>query len=246
MRLIEPSVEIISPMKREDVLPLLERIGRTCYKSEDRITDDSASKFVKMLAVRKHHAMLEHYSVSVLFICDRGVSHEIVRHRLASYAQESTRYCDYNKSKFDNQITCILPSWFKSFGAGEYMWRNHKKDCILRVIAPTEKDGCPFVTVSDFYKDSTWNHPEIKFIRQMLWTEDTYITLRKDGWKPEEARSVLVNAQKTEIVMTANLREWLHFFTMRDSPFAHPQMRQLASVLHDKFIKELPEIYDEY
>jgi thymidylate synthase (FAD) len=112
MKIIKPSVEIISKIDGNEILKTIELAGRTCYKSEDKITDDSARKFVKMLIDRGHEAMIEHYNVTLKFICDRGVTHEIVRHRIASYAQESTRYVNYGSGKFGNEITIIEPLFF--------------------------------------------------------------------------------------------------------------------------------------
>lgn len=116
MKIIKPSYEILTPISDGGIKELqhIEKIGRVCYKSEDRITDDgeSAKKFVKMLISNGHEAMIEHSSLSIKFIVDRGVSHELVRHRIASFAQESTRYCNYSKDKFGNEITVILPCFF--------------------------------------------------------------------------------------------------------------------------------------
>ena len=116
MKIIKPSYEILTPISDGGIKELqhIEKIGRVCYKSENRITDDgeSAKKFVKMLISNGHEAMIEHSSLSVKFVVDRGVSHELVRHRIASFAQESTRYCNYSKDKFGNEITVILPCFF--------------------------------------------------------------------------------------------------------------------------------------
>lgn len=109
MRIIEPSVEILTPINGDEVLKLIEKIGRVCYKSEDKITSDSAERFIKMLINNGHEAMIEHYNITVKFITDRGISHEIVRHRIASYAQESTRYVNYSNDKHGNEITVIKP-----------------------------------------------------------------------------------------------------------------------------------------
>ena len=110
MKIIKPSIEIITPIDRDYILKHLERCGRTCYKSEDKITEDSASKFVSMIKKRKHDSVLEHIAITVKVICDRGVTHEIVRHRIGcSYSQESTRYCNYGKDKFGGEITFIRP-----------------------------------------------------------------------------------------------------------------------------------------
>lgn len=246
MILAYPSIEFLTPIKRNEILPQLEKIGRTCYKSEDRITPDSASKFVKMLTGRGHHAMLEHYIISVKVICDKGVSHEIVRHRLASYAQESTRYCDYTKDKFEGQLTFIRPNWFEKVPVGEYALEDNESISVLYMDTHVNSDRVlirePYTNVEE---TEYWSDPEVYFLRHMLWSEKTYKALRNKGWKPEQARSVLPNALKTEIVITMNLREWIYFFKMRDSQYAHPQMRQVAKGIHEEFKTRLPEIYGE-
>lgn len=124
MRIIEPSVEIITPINGEDILKHLEQVGRVCYKSEDKITKDSANKFISTIIKSGHEAVIEHFNITVKFVTDRGISHEIVRHRLASYAQESTRYCNYSKEKFGDQITVIKPCDLE-YDSNVYLsWRN--------------------------------------------------------------------------------------------------------------------------
>jgi thymidylate synthase (FAD) len=169
--------------------------------------------------------MLEHASITVKVVCDRGVSHEIVRHRLASYAQESTRYCNYSKDKFDNGITFILPCWIKE-GVGEYhpAWNGCLGD---QSIDPYEHGSA----------ESWW-----------FWScadsEHHYLKLIEHGWSAQEARSVLPNSLKTEIVMTMNCREWRHFFKMRDDSHAHPQMQQIATPMHQEFQNRVPVLFD--
>jgi thymidylate synthase (FAD) len=216
MRLIKPSFEILTPIDRSQILKAIEVAGRTCYKSEGKITDDSASKFVEMIVGRGHLSVVEHQVVSVKFICDRGVSHELVRHRIASFSQESTRYCNYSKDKFDNQLTFIIPSWSK--------------------IEPGEGDR------SDFGLHS---HGEILWLNAMQSSQDIYNSLIQAKWSPQEARSVLPNSLKTEIIVTANLREWREIFRQRCSPAAHPQMRELMVPLRNEFQKVLPEIFGD-
>ncbi len=216
MRLIKPSFEILTPIDRSQILKAIEMAGRTCYKSEDKITDDSASKFVKMIVGRGHLSVVEHQSVSVKFICDRGVSHELVRHRIASYSQESTRYCNYSKDKFDNQLTFIIPSWSN--------------------IKPGEGDQSNF---------GLHSHGEILWLNAMQNSQDIYNSLIQAKWSPQEARGVLPNSLKTEIVVTANLREWKEIFRQRCSPSAHPQMRELMIPLRGEFQKVLPEIFGD-
>ena len=218
MKLIKPSYEILTQINREDVLKGIEAIGRICYKSEDRITEGSASRFVDQIMDRKHDSVIEHISLSVKFICDRGVTHELVRHRLASYSQESTRYCNYSKDKFDNQLTFILPCWFKIVIEGIYDYFDN---------GPGELT------------------PEYRWLRMMQEIEMQYKTLIKDGWNPQQARSILPNSLKTEIVATANLREWKHILTLRTSQQAHPQMREIMIPLLRELQEILPEIFGD-
>ena len=205
MRTIKPIAVIESHVDADYILKQIELAGRTAYKSEDKITNDSAKDFVKMILKRGHLSVIEHQSVSVRFICDRGVSHEIVRHRLASYTQESIRYCNYTKGKFGSEITVIEPCFWSQ----------------------------------DDEKYKVWKQA----IEQI---ETAYNRLVELGATPQEARSILPNSLKTEIVVTMNLREWRHFFTMRTSPAAHPQMREVAIPLLKEFQKQIPIIFDDF
>ena len=207
MKIVKPSFEILTPIDRESICKQIELVARTCYKSEDQITETSAPRMVKALLNRKHLAMIEHAHVSVKFICDRGVSHEIVRHRLASYAQESTRYCDYSLGKHGNEITVIEPFFFKE-GTPEY---------------------------------SAW-------FAACQASETMYLDLLSMGRSPQEARSVLPNSLKTEIVVTMNLREWIHFFNLRalgTTGAPHPQMKESAMPVLRAFAEALPEIFGD-
>lgn len=214
MKIIKPTYEILTPFSEGGIKELqhIEKIGRVCYKSEDKITEDgeSAKKFVKMLINRGHEAMLEHSCLSVKFIVDRGISHEIVRHRIASFAQESTRYCNYSKDKFGNEITVILPEYFDT-GMG------------------TSSNSI----VYNDWKIACEN------------SEKKYFALLKNGATPQEARSVLPNSLKTEIVMTANYREWRNFFKLRTPQSAHPQMREIAVPLLNELKTLIPVIFDD-
>lgn len=194
-------LEYITP----NALQLIEKAGRTCYKSEDRITEDSAEKFVTMIQSYEHESVLEHANATFRMITDRGVTHEIVRHRIASYSQESTRYCNYSKDKFGNEITVIMPVWFQN---------------------------------SDDEGYATW-------AAAMTDAEDAYFKLLSLGQTPQQARAVLPNSLKTEIVMTANFREWIHFFKLRTSPKAHPQMRELALQGLSIMKKEVPILFGQ-
>jgi len=206
MKLIKPSYEILDHINRFQVLSKLELAGRTCYKSESKITEESASKFVEMICKRNHESVLEHFSFSVRFICDRGVSHELVRHRLASYSQESTRYCNYSKDKFGNELTFIRPLWF-----------------------PYDEDSSN--EAIEIWKVS------------LITSENAYFNLLKEGWTPQQARSVLPNSLKTEIITTANLREWKHILELRTSTAAHPQIRQIMIPLQNELRSIIPEIF---
>lgn len=207
MKVIESGFEILTPLDGEAILRHIERCGRVCYKSEDRITADSAKKFVSGLIKSGHESVLEHYSITVRFIVDRGVSHEIVRHRIASYSQESTRYCNYSNGRFGEEITVVKPFFF-----------DEKRD----------SDCAYFRWHSSCYE-----------------AERTYLELLERGRSPEQARSVLPNSLKTEVVMTANLREWRHFFKLRCSLAAHPQMREIATRVLSELSAEIPAVFDD-
>ena len=221
MKLIKPFTEILTPINGEEILKFLEKIARTCYKSEDKITDDSAEKMIRMLISRGHEAMIEFFDITVKFTCDRGVSHEIVRHRMASYAQESTRYCNYSKDKFDNQITFIIPNW-----------------CI-------NIDEQFLTDRAEIESSTNINDDERRWLIAMAFAEHSYNLLIEDGWQAQQARSVLPNSTKTEINVKYNLREWRHFFKLRTSPAAHPQMRELTIPLLKEFQSKIPIIFDD-
>lgn len=214
MRLAKPSIKFL--WMTENPLKTIEAAGRTCYKSEDRITDSSAISFVKRLIDRGHFAMIvamiEHASASYKIVCDRGVSHEIVRHRLFSYAQESTRYCNYKGG-----VEFIVPCWFED-------------DFETRFYLDIE-DG--------------WPEEENEWVNVMEMCEESYLTLLHCGWTPQQARSVLPNSLKTEIVVTGNLREWLHFFSLRCAKSAHPQMQEVANMLLMDIKERVQVIFDE-
>lgn len=269
MKLINSSVEVIKPTgyTLQDIYRQIELAGRTCYKSEDNMTDTSAKEFVNRMVASKHYAMLEHgavylrympaeinmrpeltylnnpltkycvnkFSITNLdsgevyvttnyrvlvennwlddlqylceptefhskrimtrFICDRGVSHELVRHRVFSFAQESTRYCNYSKDKFGKELTFIKPSW----------WKEEDNEVATLYIQP-------------------WRN-----------IENCYLTLIENGIKPQDARAILPNALKTEVVMTGFESDWDHFFELRCAKAAHPDMQKLANELKGKF-----------
>jgi thymidylate synthase (FAD) len=202
MRIINPSYTIEDTIDGLKILERIERAGRTCYKSEDRITPGSSIKFVRKLLESEHESVIEHEKVTVRIICDRGISHELVRHRIGSYSQESTRYCNYTKDKFSNEITVIKPYFFDEGSAEFNIWK----------LAMEE-------------------------------AEKNYFLLLDAGATAQEARSVLPNSLKTEIIITYNLRQWRHFFKLRTSKAAHPQMRELAIPLLNEFKEKIPIIF---
>ena len=204
MRIIEASFEILDELRGVEILKKLEKYGRVCYKSENKITDTSCKDFVARIVKSGHDSVIEHEKISVKIICDRGVSHEIVRHRIASYSQESTRYCNYTLNKFDNQLTFIKPVFWSDDSKEYHEWEN-----------------------------------------QMQSAEESYNKLIALGARPEEARSILPNSVKTEIVVTMNLREWRHFFKLRTSQRAHPQMREIAVPLLQEFKTAIPVVFDD-
>lgn len=310
MKLIKPSFEIleqkpraiaipddmeIGPRKvREELLNSIYRqieiAGRICYKSEDKITEDSAKSFVERMIKAGHGAMLEHgtvylsipyneaysllldtnwvidsygknpYSIirlhgpyfyittnyrvlvengwlddlkylcepteyhakriTVHFVCDRGVSHEFVRHRVFSFAQESTRYCNYSKDKFDSECTFIIPCWL-NIVEGSYTLEDVEE----------KYDRC---LITDSGKGIT--NEAAEYIRSLIYSEKTYFSLLDRNWRPQQARAVLPNSLKTELVMTGFVSDWKHFFELRCSSSAHPQARELAIPLQEEFI----------
>ena len=206
---IKPSAEILSGKDYRQMLENIERIGRVCYKSEDAIHPGSAEQFIRNIIARGHESVIEHESISVRVVCDRGVSHEIVRHRIASYSQESTRYCNYTRDKFGSQLVCIdIATGFR-----------------YDLEAPADRK-----------KYDIWT-------KAMEAAESFYFQLIEAGARPEEARSVLPNSLKTEIVMTMNLREWRHFLRLRSSRRAHPQIAEIASALLEEFSARYPVFF---
>jgi thymidylate synthase (FAD) len=208
MKIIKPYFIIEDNLDGEFILKKIEKSARTCYKSEEKLGQDSATTFIKMLLKSGHESVLEHEKITVRVICDRGVTHEIVRHRIASYSQESTRYCNYSDNKFGKEISVIAPCFWNSGGK------------------------------EDKEKYAVWK-------RMIEEAEKAYMKIIELGGSPQEARSVLPNSLKTEIVITMNLREWRHFFKLRTSNVAHPQMQEIAKPLLDEFKKRIPVIFDD-
>lgn len=210
MILVKPSFEILSVMSEGQELSLIEVAGRVCYKSEDKITPTSSQQFCQRLTKLGHESVIEHSAMMVKFIVDRGVSHELVRHRLCAVSQESTRYCNYKGG-----VTYVIPPWIK-LPAGEY-----DDDFDVDILSPEER---------------TW------YIAMVNDEIDYKILL--SSWSPQQARSVLPNSLKTEIVVTANFREWRHIFKLRTSKAAHPQMREIMIPLLKEAKQRIPVIFD--
>lgn len=202
MQIIDQYHTVETYLDKRDTYQTLELAGRTAYKSEDKITKDSAEKFLRSIRERGHESVLEHCSIMVRFITDRGVTHEIVRHRLVAYTQESTRYCNYYKKG----IQFIQPVFWNKDDAAYQVW--------LMAMEQAEK----------YYN---------------ILMNDSY------NCSPQEARSVLPNSLKTEIVCTANIREWRHILKLRTSKAAHPQMRALMIPLLEELKEELPVLFED-
>lgn len=305
MKLIKPKYEIWEqPAGLEGIYKIIEKAGRVCYRSEDKITEDSAKSFVDRMIKSGHGAMLEHgtvylampvetiipieangwgkytktpYSrgfkvcsvdgekrvavttnyrvlvennwlddlkylcepteyhakrITVHFVCDRGVSHEFVRHRVMSFAQESTRYCNYSKDKFGNEVTYIMPCWIP-YKEGQYeineaedYWGNYNGDYITWNKEPVSEYSSDYKTL-------------FHFIKALDQAEMRYFNLLNSGWTPQQARIVLSNALKTELVMTGFVSDWKHFFDLRaigTTGAPHPQAKELALPLFNEFI----------
>lgn len=204
MQISKAGYEIMDTLNGAEILKKIEKVARVCYKSEDKIGEGTAEKMVRALIRSNHLAMLEHFSFSVKFIVDRGISHEIVRHRVASFAQESTRYCNYGRS---GSVAFIKP-------------------CYLAY------DTTPF----DNWVDSC------------MRAERDYMDMLENGYTPQEARAVLPTSLKTEVVMTANLREWRHFFSLRacgSTGKPHPQMLEVAVPLLKELKEIIPAVFDD-
>lgn len=229
MKVIKPSWKIEDDISGMEIIAKIERAGRTCYKSENKISQESANKFIRMIINKGHESVLEHEKVTVRVICDRGVSHEIVRHRIASYSQESTRYCNYGN---EGEITVILPFWY------EKIWNLKQK---------LEKEGSRsklYITDDPRLTDNTDTIRFHAWYTSCLKAEESYMLLINKGASPQEARSVLPNSLKTEIVITMNLREWRHFFRLRTSLAAHPQMREITVPMLKKFQQLIPVVFE--
>ena len=204
MKIINAQVFLEQDIDQDIILKHIEKAGRVCYKSEGKISDGSAEPFIKHIIARGHESVIEHYSITFRIICDRGVTHELVRHRLASYSQESTRYCNYSNEGFGKEITFIRPCFWEKEDTKYLIWE-----------------------------------------KAMEEAERFYMELIDKGATPQEARDVLPNSVKTEIFVTMNIRSWRHFIKLRTSKLAHPQMREVASMIHIILREKLPVLFED-
>lgn len=227
MKLVKSHYTILTPISEGALneLQFIERIGRVCYKSEDKITDDgkSAKKFIRNLIKNGHEAMIEHSSLSVMFTVDRGVTHELVRHRIALFAQESTRYCNYSNDKFGNECNFI------DLEPGLLI------DSGIRSLSDTGK-------IDDINKISMMLE---EWRTAMADAERHYLRMLELGARPQIARSVLPNSTKSDITITANYREWRAFFKLRADAPAHPQMREVTIPLLHELQERIPVIFED-
>jgi len=200
--------------KPQDLLKVLEKAARTCYKSEDKIADGTAETLLKALIRSGHHSVLEFADITLRIITSRSVTHELVRHRICNFAQESQRYV-----KYDGEIEFIRPVWCS--------------DVVLGVF----NENYDFDIVEEY--------SENLFCASLWDSERAYQVLLEKGWRPEQAREVLPNSTKTEILVKANIREWRHILNLRCSMKAHPQIRSLMRSILREFHQEWPVLFDD-
>lgn len=195
---------MLEPIDAANVLSKIEYACRTCYQSYDKISEGSAERLIRSCIKRGHESVLEHSSLSFKIICDRSVLAQWTRHRLASYAVESQRYCNYELDKFGKEITCVTPVWAEQ---------------ILSQSPPYNTEQCNALQRFGLIKECC------------LSAERNYFALIELGCKPEEARAILPNATKCTMIWTANMREIRHFIRLRASAAADPSIRKLAQQL---------------
>lgn len=210
MKITEASAKLMNPFYDEICddfylqlqLKHVEKCGRICYLSEPKNPEGSTDKFIRMLIKNGHESPLEHGGCTFKIVTDRAISQEVVRHRLASYSQESTRYCNYANGKFSREITVIESSGLAENEAREWL-------------------------------------------DAMEHLEGTYLLMIDSGVKPEKARDVLPLCLKTELMMTANFREWRHFLKLRGSRMAHPEIRKIAKQIYKVFQRAIPVLVED-
>lgn len=232
-QILKPDLD--NPDTEADVYHDIEESGRTCYQSAAAMTNETGEKFVRRMVKDGHEAMLEHASMKVRFIVDRGISHELVRHRLCSFAMESTRWCNYSKYKFGHEITVIEPCFFDDI-------LNGRKGAIMDYL-----DG--ILKFDDIPGDFTDKERAFGlWYRACENAETAYFDLLDAGLTPQEARSVLPHSLKTEIIMTANMREWRQIFKLRaagEYGKPHPQMLEVMVPLLNECKLKLPALFED-
>lgn len=235
MRIINPSFEFADDINAEQMLNKIEKAYRICYMSEPNGNRDA---FIANKIKIGHESPLEHASVSVIITTNRGVTHELVRHRIASYSQSSTRYCNFSKDKFGNEITFVRPAWVDERVLGEYHYDYF--DMKLYDTFPKELAVLIKASVST---------PDIEWIDSCRAVEDDYLRMINDhGWTPERARDILNNSVATTIMVTMNLREWRHFFKLRaigTTGKPHPDMLQVTIPMLAAFKEKIPVVFDD-
>lgn len=244
MKIINASYQIMSPdlddpCTYRKILKEITESGYTAYKASGEITDEKVKDFVKRLIQNGHESVLEHVSMRVKFIVDRGVSHELVRHRIASFTQESTRYCNYSKDKFGNEITVILPVFFMDIPT-------ERRELIYRIAT----DKCSNEDTDKLLETPMYPHEQAfyKWAESCDYAEKAYFVMLDRGCTPQEARAVLPNSLKTEVMMTTNLREWRHILNLRAAGTTgkpHPQMLEVAVPLLNELRLKLPVVFED-
>lgn len=222
MELIFPQHQIISPINGTEILRHLELCGRVCYKSENKISETSSTNMIKHLLTNQHMSVIEHFNLTIKFITDRGVTHELVRHRLAAYSQESTRYVNYK----NNGCLFVIP------------WNILMEECSIDMSYTELYD--------QFFQNELLENEWAKiWIMSMHIAEKNYIQAINNGVTPQDARGILPNSTKTEIMVTTNLREWMHILDLRCSSKAHPEMQRLMIPLLYELNKKIPILFDD-
>lgn len=218
MKIIDPNIQVeeYNPIK---IMKNIERACRTCYRSEGLITDESYKSLIKNCINRGHESVLEHEKITIRMTCDIGVYKDLTRHRTGTaFSIESTRWCNYGKDKFDNEIKFIKPVFY--------------------VDSWSDKNYEGSQMDEDEYKSYLWYDC-------MEEIEDKYITMSNAGCKPDELRMILPHSTAAQVTMTCNIREWRHILSLRCAPMTHPAIRQLLIPLLLKFKEDMPELFND-
>ena len=216
MKIVEPWIEVEN-FDGKKIMKNIERACRTCYRSENLIDEESYKRLLRNCLNRGHESILEHEKITIRMICDIGVYKDLTRHRFGSFSIESTRYCNYSKDKFENNIKFIKPVFYTPGTIEEYDDPIKKNDCL---------------------KTQYWE-------RCMKFIESDYMDMTNIvGAKPDELRMLLPHSTAAEVTMTTNIREWRHILSLRCAKMTHPAIRQLLIPLLLYFKQEMPELFD--